>query len=489
MPVAYDSTLNTITVVGFSESSPCTFEDVYQASVNNGWGVVDKLTDSCYVFRVKLKIGDGSTWTYFADVEKEIVFTSEVSLDYHESVIEVTRHGYFWVGLGDEDTRTGHNGCVFDGRGLAVNSWSYFICGDPESDVRLYGSVFLAKKGLGMIHIINLEGNIARVWNCLIEGGGSGVIPTNYLDMSKVKIIDCKRGIRCGYQPEHPFTDIVVMYSDSCAVFFYADQTFNLFNTQFVKNDFLVSAYDLETVARFTDCEADEWTVNWEGSPTEDAKIERAYTFKVKITDKDGNPIQNALVELYDKEGNLVFAELTNANGEISEHSIVSITYTPAGTIDNNPYMVKVSKEGYASLKAQLVIDRTMKNLVWQLDALDYTLDEIMQELQSCSNTLQVIKSQTDQLQFDEDGNLIATLTSGLTEVLNLTLGLVQHNYRLTDTVYEEVGGRKRLKSAKVLLYTSQEDLQNDTNPIAVYQLELQYDEEGNLIDYRSVKL
>ena len=338
---------------------------------------MDKPTENTYVFRAKLQIGDGSTWTYFADQEKTIIFTSDVVLDYHERAIYVTRHAYFWIGEGDEDTRTGHRGCMFNGKDMTLNSWCGFIDADSESDVRLYGCMFLAERYASLIAIINLRGNIARVWSCFIEGGGTGVYPTDNLDMNDVEIIDCSFGIGYGYQPAYPFTNIVVMYSSSAGVYFYSEQAYNLFNTRFAKNHVTIHTWDLKTTARLTDCEADAWTMDWGGSPTEDAKIERAYTFKVKVTDKDGNPIQNALVELYDKNGGLVFAELTNSNGETSEHSIVSITYTPTETIDNNPYTVKITKSGYTPLEAQITIDRTMKNLVWQLDALKYTLDEI----------------------------------------------------------------------------------------------------------------
>ena len=381
MPITYDPSTNTITVVGFSEASPCTFEDLYNESVSQGWGVVEKPTENIYVIKAKLKIGDGSTWTYFADTMKTVIFTSDVELDYGDKAIEVTRHAYFWIGIGDEDTRTGHSGCMFDGRDMTVNSWSSFIFGDPESDVRLYGCVFLAKRYASMIAIITLRGSVARVWSCYIEGGGTGVYPTDNLDMNDVEIIDCSFGIGYGYQPTYPFTNIVVMYSGSAGVYFYADQAYNLFNTRFAKNHITIHTWDLRTAARLTDCEADEWTMDWGGSPTEDARIERAYSFKVKVTDKDGNPIEGALVELYDKNGNLVFRELTNADGEISEHSIVSITYKPTETIDNNPYTVKITKEGYTPLEVKVTIDRTMKNLVWQLDALKYTLDQIYELL------------------------------------------------------------------------------------------------------------
>ena len=370
MSITYNSSTNTITVVGFSESNPCTFEDIYQASVNNGWGVVEKVGENTYVIKAKIKIGDGETWTYFADKEKTVIFTSDVVLDYHERAIYVTRHGYFWIGEGDEDTRTGHKGCIFDGRDMILNSWCGFIDADSESDVRLYGCVFLAERYASLIAIINLRGNIARVWSCFIEGGGTGVYPTDNLDMNDVEIIDCSFGIGYGYQPAYPFTNIVVMYSGSAGVYFYADQAYNLFNTRFAKNHTTIHTFDLKTSARLTDCEADEWSMYWGGSPDpEKAKIERAYSFKVKVTDQNGNPISNALVELYDKNDNLVFAELTDENGETSEHSIVSITYTPTETIDNNPYKLRITKDGYEGVEVTITIDKTMKNLVYQLNA------------------------------------------------------------------------------------------------------------------------
>jgi len=377
MPITYDSATNTITVVGFSEASPCTFEDIYNASVTNGWGVVDKVDTNTYVFKAKLKIGDGSTWTYFADKMKTIIFTSDVELDYAEKAIEVTRHGYFWIGEGDEATRSGHSGCTFDGRDMTLNSWCALLYSDTESDVRLYGSVLIAERYASLIAMTNLNGDVARIWNCFICGGGTGIYPRPNVDVNNVVVIDCGYGIGYGYQPAYPFTNLTVMYCNSSGVYWYADQVYNLYNTRFAKNHYTIWTHDLKATARLTDCEADVWSIGWGGSPTEDAKIERAYTFKVKVTDKNGNPIENALVELYDKDGNLVFAELTDANGEISEHSIVSITYTPTETIDNNPYTVKITKEGYTPLEAKITIDRTMKNLVWQLDALKYTLDEI----------------------------------------------------------------------------------------------------------------
>jgi len=381
MPITYDAGTNTITVTGFSEASPCTFEDIYNASVGNGWGVVNKPSDYSYVIKAKLVIGDGSTWTYFVDVRKTVIFTSDVELNYGDALIVIKRHAYFRLGVGDVDKRSGTGGCVTDARDITVNSWSVLIRGEEESNVELYGSTIISERYQGLLNVLNLNGTIARVYDCLIQGGGSAVTPRPNLDMNHVTIEDASYGMSYGYQPAYPFTNIIIKFC-YYGVYWYSDRVYNLNNAIFGDIEYIeIHTVSLKASARLTDCELEKWSIHWGGSPTEDAKIERAYTFKVKVTDSEGNPIQNALVQLFDKNDNLVFAELTDSNGEISEHSIVSITYTPTETINNNPYTVVVTKDGYTTLETKITIDKTMKNLVLQLDILSYTIDEIYEFL------------------------------------------------------------------------------------------------------------
>jgi len=380
VPITYNPDTNTITVVGFSEEEPCTFEDIYNASVANNWGVVDKLDASTYIFRAKLQIGDGSTWTYFADKEKTVIFTSDVTLDYHEAVILVKRHAYLWLGECDEETRTGCKGVTLIVRDVVFNAYAFVIHNEPEGEIRLGGTELIGKRSdLG--HMLWLEDDsVNKIWSCRIVGGLGAVKMTNNLDVNELVIQNAGHGWMYGTTPEHPITNVIVECCSDGA-YIYSTNPLYLSNARFMRNYYTINTIDLASAPRFTDCEADRWRINWGGTPTEDARIERAYTFKVRVTDKDGNPIENALVELYDKNGNLVFAELTGPDGEISEHSIVSITYTPTETIDNNPYTVKISKEGFTPLEAIVTIDRPMKNLVWPLDALKHTLDEIYDAL------------------------------------------------------------------------------------------------------------
>jgi len=382
MPITYNPDTNTITVVGFSESNPCSFEDIYNENVNQGWGVVEKPTENTYIFKAKIQIGDGETWTYFKDTLKVIIFTSDVVLDYHEAIFDVQRHAYFWLGEVDEDTRTGHNGCIIITRDVVFNSYAFTIHNRAEGEIKLGGTVIYSEPEYELQHNLWLDdGSINKIYCCRIIGGASGIKMTKYLDVNEVVIQDANRGWNYGTTTEWAISNVIVEHCQT-GLFAYDGYSVTFSNSRFAKNYYTIGTADLTTTIRLNDCWADEWRIQWSGSPTENAKIERAYTFKVKVTDKDGNPIENALVEVYDKDGNLVFAELTNENGEISEHSIVSITYTPTETIDNNPYTVKISKEGYTPLEAIITIDKTLKNLVWPLDALKHTIDEIYEKVE-----------------------------------------------------------------------------------------------------------
>ncbi len=70
-------------------------------------------------------------------------------------------------------------------------------------------------------------------------------------------------------------------------------------------------------------------------------------------------------------------------------------------------------------------------------------------------------------------------------EPLRRILGLVQENFRLCDLVYTN----GQLTAGKIKIYANASDCQNDTNPIAEYQINAQYDAQGNLISYMVTKL
>jgi len=108
-------------------------------------------------------------------------------------------------------------------------------------------------------------------------------------------------------------------------------------------------------------------------------------------------------------------------------------------------------------------------------------------------STVQEIRAKTDKLQFNADNDVKATLDgekvsldTDTENLIRIILGLVQHNYRLFNTTYTTINGRKKLTSATVKIYNTKEDCDNDNNPIKTYTLEIQYDNDGYVIDYKS---
>ena len=88
---------------------------------------------------------------------------------------------------------------------------------------------------------------------------------------------------------------------------------------------------------------------------------------KIKVVDKDGNPIENATVTCKDKDGSTAWTESTDANGETSKHDIIHrewITSSGERTIymdtpDNYyyPYTIKIAKAGYQTYEFPIPTD------------------------------------------------------------------------------------------------------------------------------------
>jgi len=99
MAITYDAPSNTITVTGYTEETPCTFEDIYQADQAGGWGVVTKQGDVQYAIDARLKIGNASTETWFADTEVQVAFLSTAISGNNQFLIEITRYGNLRFGI------------------------------------------------------------------------------------------------------------------------------------------------------------------------------------------------------------------------------------------------------------------------------------------------------------------------------------------------------------------------------------------------------
>jgi len=81
--------------------------------------------------------------------------------------------------------------------------------------------------------------------------------------------------------------------------------------------------------------------------------------------------------------------------------------------------------------------------------------------------------------------NEIGQVTSQLTlqdTALSYILGLVQSNFRIQNQTYD---GNGNLTAAKISIYPSAIETDNDVNPLATYTVSASYGASGNLTDYK----
>jgi len=411
--ITYDSSENKITVIGFSESSPCTFEDIYQASQNNGWGVVNKQNGIQYVINAKLRIGDGSTETWFKDIKKHIIITPATNDAFY-----VDNNAVFQLGEKDPNGNP-YNGCVFWVPNYEGDSAFY---GYDNGAWRLYDSMIYYPAFLYLWSRGSVPPAHEIIGCRFLKFMGMRIAGESSIVKDIVMHSDSKNWDMIGLTFKGKIAKIENIFSYKLKYGAYWSPLYGQSDTTLSNIKIRDCEYAIRVFGEYgnysmylIDADIDNWNIKWENVSTDANKIYRQYTFSVKVTDKNGNPIEGAVVELWDKDNNKIFTEVTGYDGNIPVKIVTYGYYAyPTGNTLNlfSPHKVKVSKSGYTPLEAEITIDRPMKNLVWQLDALNYTLDEIMNELQNHRNAaepnIDAIKAQTDKMQFDLNSNIQA---------------------------------------------------------------------------------
>jgi len=352
MSITYEN--NRITVVGDSacgnsSSNPCTFEDIYQADVNGGWGVVNKQDDNQYEITCGLQIGNGTTETWLIDTNKEVSFTGLVA------GFDVEDKGHFRLGeIIDETNRTTTNGCYL-----------YLASPNGYNMIRLYGSGTLELfssilNGNDDIKIeMNSDENRINIWNSLLmhtytsANGGiakadlyrvtvqqtSGIL-LNFLYGNDISITDSDKGLELSNVVSPLTVANVRMINEATSIG--------------------CSWVDADVYVINTQC---KWIFEWASSS---GKVYRQYTFNLKVVDTGGNPIPDASVKIWDKNNNLVVNETTDANGQIPEQTLTYGYYdqdhgdTP---VMQTPHTIKITKAGYHAYEKKFTVEK----IDWQI--------------------------------------------------------------------------------------------------------------------------
>ncbi len=368
MAITYDSGNNTISVVGGSEASPYSFEDIYQADVSNGWGVVNKQGERQYYQSANLQIGDGSTSTVFKEIQKAIEINGEFS-------VKANANAQF--GEWDEHAK---NGCYIYFAKLHTSLVYYEIYGT----LKLYGCLLFAKK----------DGTTQRIYLRAKKGAMTDYRESIFCDFRGLRfantdanVQDVKiRNVLYGYYVDSPLAcKWSGVFTDKTLSVAYSSGAISIYNLETPRIEIYGSTSTLHLIL----VDAVNTIKPTIGSNDDECQLIYKYTTTIKVIDKDGNAIKDATVQIIDKDGNVVDTQLTDDDGIITTEVIGRRYYGQDETLDiRTPHTIKIEKDGYKTVEFIETIDKPI-NIEVCLNSEVVSMSDILNELQIHRNAVE----------------------------------------------------------------------------------------------------
>ncbi len=345
---------NLLVVTGFSESAPCTFETLYNASAGGAWGAVLRQGLDQYLLRARLQVGDGSTPTWLVDERRQVEFAYLGVSWFGVISLYTTTNGVARFGRAlDAAQKIGGHGCNFQWGSLSGNYIRTF-----GGSLEFYGCTFSSRGGdARIVHSANV-----KLWNCLFHGWQVGVFNLSAGEIYHVILLD---GASLDeIQPDTAMDDIVVFLT-SGNVFTTYNGGITLKNLRVLgtPGNLLFPFYDGSPIT-LMDCQSPVWRIGWNQCRK---PVYRKYTLNLRVSDTADNPLGGALVDIQDAAGNPAPGSpfTTNEEGRIPAQILDYAVYSyEAGLPDDtrvtpySPYTLAISKQGYADYRDAVEVDR-----------------------------------------------------------------------------------------------------------------------------------
>jgi hypothetical protein len=369
MPISYDPPTNTITVTGYTEATPCTFLDIWNADQGGGWGVVSKQGDDQFMFDCRIIIGDGSTETWFADTKKQVTFSSLATTANGQNLFYVESNAHFRLGeLVDAASKTTRMGCSV----LWINTDNRYFCritrpASATSDINLFSSTFRVKSsGYYPDASLTVQG---KAYNLILDRVNFGGERSDYqpavVDAYRITTSDSRYGFV--YGTTGTFNDFTIL-KNNIGIYFYASFHVTFRNVRVVKGasyavQCLLITYDKYLI----NAEIDNWTVNFDGACTK--AVYRQYEFDAHCQDKEGGDLSGvSAVGEYVSPYGQAFSQTTDGNGDIPTQTVDHGFFDQAhGSTEQlkTPLKVTYSKPGYQTVvKYHSMDEKTVDRVV-----------------------------------------------------------------------------------------------------------------------------
>jgi len=358
MPITYDSSTNTIVIVGGSETNPYTFEDIYQANQANGWGVVEK-KESAYFIHAIIQLGDGDNDAWLVDKNKQLFFYANYAFK------NPSQSGHLVLGeIENEEERTTRNGCY-------VECYGNYFTGFHIQEINLFDTKVVSRwSGGGSFSYFRVDSCIGKIWNSELH---SILLMGNATDLD-IYSVELGNFAEDSIVPPFMYFDVGSGSMEKITVVNCAYAAIHFWDAGFtIKNLVARNIRNALVLLRFARSEsfAIDWEVDWsrdifEGNAYEGLnKLWRQYSFNVRVQDERDNPISGAKVVLKDNNGNIVYSEITNESGRTPIQILNWGYYTLDGSgncieYPSTPHTLIVTKQGYRKYEAKIELTKKL---------------------------------------------------------------------------------------------------------------------------------
>jgi len=330
----------TINRTGTQADDVIGIEDLYNADVAGGWGVITKIGQTYYI-KTTIIFSTDMTWE---DILKTIIFYD----GFTTSKLTMTLGSY------DNTEDSSSEGCSIIFQNWNLNSITF-------DDLNMYNSTmkwsneyneYINRNALSYLSIARTKGAIIDSYIDSLRGfSGNSLANCSYVRTSIFKMdIAFSRGAAT-------FEDVTAM---NCS------RAFQTGTNAVIR---AVGYKGINMSNGDVLCLGNNWDIEFVDSyPTaEPFKRIGGYgigkiinTATITILDTTGAAYVGATINVYDKNNNLVFTGTTNTNGQVTNEIIInSSTWNAAGTltyIDYNPFTIEITATGKRTIKTPINI-------------------------------------------------------------------------------------------------------------------------------------
>lgn len=325
---------------GSTPSDKFSIEDLYNADVANGWGVILKLDENTYKVNTLLSMYG----QYFDAVERTIIFADGIEYP-----------GSWWLGRVSGTNRT-YGGCniIMKSNWLSSLNFTYleayrtsFQYVFPKNN-----GVDIAENGLGLCSI-SFGGN-SIVQDCTSDRFRS-FSPSN---TSILKNVIVSRFDIAFNSSQATFNDVKCL--SGSRVWQYAGNTHVTARGVYTEGTavILLIGAGTSTITVIDSISDGSIIVN---SSSTGFKLFDKISYNLTVVDSNGDGINTANVKMYDKDNNLLFNVNSNSVGVVVEQLLTwrdrTVNNLTAGAfVTYSPFKIVISKDGYETYEEKFSV-------------------------------------------------------------------------------------------------------------------------------------